>query len=80
MVAWYLITKLVLGRSAVRAELGLVRHSKELALPLGNVFEPSPSRFLKQTILLCINRTGYWVISCNGVEWLIGLVGENALL
>ena len=74
MIAWYLITKLVLGRGAVRAELGLVRHLKEFAFSLGNVFELSPSRFLKQTILFRINRTGYWVISCNGVEWLIGLL------
>jgi len=72
VILWDFITILVVWRCAVRPELGLVNHAKELLVAFGNALEPFPTIKIKKAIFLGINCAGDRVVSGNEGEGLRG--------
>jgi len=64
------VTILVSRCCAIRPELGLVDHAKELLVTLGNALKPFPAIKIKEAIFFGINCAGDRVVSGNDGEGL----------
>jgi len=68
VIPWDFIAILVAWCRAIRPELGLVNHAKELLVTLGNALEPLPTIKIKEAIFFGINCAGDRVVSGNNGE------------
>ena len=68
MVAWNKVSKLVDRCGPVGLQLGLVSEAQELLLTMSYRLEASPSIFVEQVMILCIDGAGDWIICSNDIE------------
>ena len=68
MVAWNKVSKLVDRCGPVGLQLGLVGEAQELLLATSYRLEASPSIFIEQIMILCVDGTGDWIICSNDIE------------